>query len=94
ELGRTMAVLVTLPREGGVFALPATAIYGADSAYRIRDGRLERVRLQRVGGYRNGEWGSWSLFRGETLEAGDILLANQLPNAVEGLGVEVISLRN
>ncbi len=94
ELGRTMAVLVTLPREGGVFALPATAIYGADSAYRIRDGRLERVRLQRVGGYRNGEWGSWSLFRGKTLEAGDILLANQLPNAVEGLGVEVISLRN
>ena len=54
----------------------------------------DRVRLQRVGGYRNGEWGSWSLFRGKTLEAGDILLANQLPNAVEGLGVEVISLRN
>ena len=94
ELGRTMAVLVTLPPQESVFALPATAIYGADSAYRIRDGRLERVRLQRVGGYRNGEWGSWSLFRGEALEAGDILLANQLPNAVEGLGVEVISLRN
>ena len=94
ELGRTMAVLVTLPPQGDVFALPATAIYGADSAYRIRDDRLERVRLQRVGGYRNGEWGTWSLFRGKALEAGDILLANQLPNAVEGLGVEVISLRD
>ena len=94
ELGRTMAVLVTLPPQGGVFALPATAIYGADSAYRIRDDRLERVRLERVGGYRNGEWGSWSLFRGSALEAGDTLLANQLPNAVEGLSVEVISLRD
>ena len=94
ELGRTMAVLVTLPPQTGVFALPATAIYGADSAYRIRDDRLERVRLQRVGGYRNGEWGTWSLFRGSALEAGDTLLANQLPNAVEGLSVEVISLRD
>jgi len=94
ELGRTMAVLVTLPPQAGVFALPAAAIYGADSAYRIRDDRLERVRLQRVGGYRNGEWGSWSLFRGSGLKTGDTLLANQLPNAVEGLSVEVISLRD
>jgi hypothetical protein len=94
ELGRTMAVLVTLPPQRGVFALPATAIYGTDSAYRIRDDRLERVRLQRVGGYRNGEWGSWSLFRGNALKAGDTLLASQLPNAVEGLSVEIISLRD
>jgi len=94
ELGRTMAVLVTLPTQAGVFALPAAAIYGADSAYRISDDRLERVRLQRVGGYRNGEWGSWSLFRGSALKTGDTLLANQLPNAVEGLSVEIISLRD
>ena len=94
ELGRTMAVLVTLPPQAGVFALPATAIYGDDSAYRIRDDRLERVRLQRVGGYRNGEWGTWSLFRGSVLEAGDTLLANQLPNAVEGLSVEIISVHD
>ena len=94
ELGRTMAVLVTLPPQAGVFALPETAIYGADSAYRIRDDRLERVRLQRVGGYRNGEWGTWSLFRGSVLEAGDTLLANQLPNAVEGLSVEIISVHD
>jgi len=94
ELGRTMAVLVTLPPQAGVFALPATAIYGADSAYRIRDDRLERVRLQRVGGYRNGKWGTWSLFRGSALEGGDTLLANQLPNAVEGLSVEIISVHD
>jgi len=94
ELGRTMAVLVTLPPQAGVFALPATAIYGADSAYRIRDDRLERVRLQRVGGYRNGKWGTWSLFRGSGLKTGDTLLANQLPNAVEGLSVEIISVHD
>lgn len=94
ELGRTLAILVTLPEEPEVIALPITAIYGADAAYRISDGRLERVRLTRVGEYRNGEWGSWSLFRSEDLKPGDIVLTGQLPNAVEGLRVEVVESRD
>lgn len=94
ELGRTLAILVTLPAEEGVFALPVTAVYGADAAYRIKDSRLERVRLQRVGEYRNGEWGSWSLFRSDDLKPGDVILTGQLPNAVEGLRVEVVESRN
>ncbi|NBT29545.1 MAG: RND transporter, partial [Gammaproteobacteria bacterium] len=60
----------------------------------ISDGRLERVRLTRVGEYRNGEWGSWSLFRSEDLKPGDIVLTGQLPNAVEGLRVEVVESRD
>ncbi len=67
ELGRTLAILVTLPEEPDGNRAPRHGIYGADAAYRIGDGRLERVRLTRVGEYRNGEWGSWNLIRSEDL---------------------------
>ena len=94
ELGRTIPVLVSLPPQDGVFALPATAVYGADAVYRINNDRLARIRVERVGEYRNGQWGSWSLFRSAALKDGDEVLASQLPNAVEGLKVEIISTRD
>jgi multidrug efflux pump subunit AcrA (membrane-fusion protein) len=94
ELGRTLAVLLTLPAETNVLALPATAVYGANSAYKIEAGRLERVQLERVGEYRNGEWGTWSLFRSSDLSDKDQVLTSQLPNAIEGLRVDVVSNRN
>ena len=46
---------------------------------------------RRVGDYRNGQWGSWILFRSENLSEGDMILANQLPNAVEGLKVDILT---
>ncbi|MBR02111.1 MAG: hypothetical protein CL394_02135 [Acidiferrobacteraceae bacterium] len=94
ELGRTIPVLVSLPPQPGVFALPVTAVYGADAVYHISDDRLVRVAVEHVGEYRNGEWGSWSLFRSTALQDGDTVLASQLPNAVEGLKVEIISTRD
>jgi multidrug efflux pump subunit AcrA (membrane-fusion protein) len=94
ELGRTIPVLVSLPAQPGVFALPATAVYGADTVYHINNDRLIRVSVEHVGEYRNGEWGSWSLFRSTVLQDGDIVLTSQLPNAVEGLKIEIISTRD
>ena len=94
ELGRTIPVLVSLPPQPDVFALPATAVYGADTVYHINNDRLIRVSVEHVGEYRNGEWGSWSLFRSTALQDGDIVLTSQLPNAVEGLKIEIISTRD
>ena len=91
ELGRTVSVFVDLPEEANVFALPATAVYGANNVYRIQDNRLSMVQVERVGDYRNGQWGSWILFRSENLSDGDMILANQLPNAVEGLKVDILT---
>ena len=91
ELGRTVSVFVDLPEEANVFALPATAVYGANNVYRIQDNRLSMVQIERVGDYRNGQWGSWILFRSENLSEGDMILANQLPNAVEGLKVDILT---
>ena len=91
ELGRTVSVFVDLPEEANVFALPATAVYGANNVYRIHNNRLSMVQVERVGDYRNGQWGSWILFRGESITEGDMILANQLPNAVEGLKVDILT---
>ena len=90
ELGRTVAVFVELPVQNDVFSLPATSVYGANTVYRIENGRLVMARVKRVGEYRNGEWGSWILFRSEDLVDGDQVLANQLPNAVQGLKVKIV----
>ncbi len=90
ELGRTLAVFVELPVEPDVFSLPATAVYGTDTVYCIENGRLAMARVERVGEYRNGEWGSWILFRSNELADGDQVLVNQLPNAVQGLKVEIV----
>jgi len=91
ELGRTVSVFVDLPEEADVFALPATAVYGASNVYRIQNNRLSMVQVERVGDYRNGQWGSWILLRSENLSEGDMILANQLPNAVEGLKVDILT---
>ena len=91
ELGRTVSVFVDLPEEANVFALPATAVYGANNVYRIQDNRLSMVQIERVGDYRNGQWGSWILYRSKNLSEGDMILANQLPNAVEGLKVDILT---
>ena len=52
------------------------------------------MQLERVGEYRNGEWGTWSLFRSSDLSDKDQVLTSQLPNAIEGLRVDVVSNRN
>jgi RND family efflux transporter MFP subunit len=90
ELGRTVVMFVELPVQNDVFSLPATSVYGADTVYRIENSRLVMARVRRVGEYRNGEWGSWILFRSDDLVDGDQILANQLPNAVQGLKVEIV----
>ena len=83
-------MFVELPVEPDVFSLPATAVYGTDTVYCIENGRLAMARVERVGEYRNGEWGSWILFRSNELADGDQVLVNQLPNAVQGLKVEIV----
>jgi hypothetical protein len=87
ELGRTIALTIELPAKAQVIPLPATAIYGANTVYRVINNRLDRVAVQRVGEYDNGEQGSWVLVTGDAIKEGDAVLSHQLPGAVDGLKV-------
>ena len=87
ELGRTVSLAIKLPARPNVIALPATAIYGSETVYRVIDSRLVRARVTRIGDYENDDRGSWVLVTGDAVKDGDEVLSHQLPGAVDGLKV-------
>ena len=89
EVGRNLQLKVKLHTEANVVAIPALALYGQNRIYRIVEGRLESLAVQRVGEWTNADGTSLTLVRSSKLQNGDDILVTQLPNAVTGLLVEV-----
>ena len=90
-LGRVAALTVHLPPVDDAVAIPFEALYGADKVWLVNDQqRLEPVRVTRVGELRE-DGRTRLLVRAPELVAGARLLITQLPNAVEGLLVKVVS---
>ncbi|WP_410473786.1 efflux RND transporter periplasmic adaptor subunit [Guyparkeria sp. TX1] len=88
--GQVLTIELEMPAVEDAVAIPHSALYGNDHVYRIRDGRLERAQVERLGEYRGddttGDKGVL-LVRAPSLAAGDRLATTQLPNAVDGLRV-------
>ena len=87
QLGRTMELVLTLPTQAGVVALPHEAVYGMDRVYRIVEGRMEGMLVERVGEIRSTTGERRVLLRGPALADGARVVVTQLPNAIEGLRV-------
>lgn len=88
--GQVLTIELEMPAVEDTVAIPHSALYGNDHVYRIRDGRLERARVERLGEYRGEDTmgGKGALLvRAPSLAAGDRLATTQLPNAVDGLRV-------
>lgn len=89
-LGRFVDARLQLPVQQQVYWLPTDAVQGQDRVYRISDGRLEGLQVELLGDHqRDGRPGL--LVRSALLQPGDELLANRLPNAMQGLPVDVVS---
>lgn len=86
-LGQPLAMTLDLPPAEETLALPVAALYEGERVYRIVDGRLEAVEVERVGRGASGAAGTTVLVRSARLRDGDRLVATQLPNAVTGLKV-------
>ena len=88
--GAMVTLQLSRPAVDDVLAVPYSALHGADLIYRInRDNRLERLRIERLGEVRQQEGERWLLVRAEALNDGDQVMATHLPNAVDGLQVEI-----
>lgn len=88
-VGAFVNAVLERPAADGVYALPPTAVHGGDRIYAVRDGRLVSVRVHRVGERRDG--GSVRvLVRAAGLRAGETVMSTHLPNAIDGLAVEVV----
>lgn len=74
----------------GVVSLPFAALHGGDRIYRVVDGRLAALRVERIGEHRvAGE--PRMLLRVPGLPAGADVMVTHLPNAIDGLAVETLA---
>lgn len=92
SLGATVRVQMELPPQNDVIAVPAEAIYGNDQLFKLTDGRMEMIEVERVGerGLEDGR--TLVLVRSEQLIEQDQIVITKLSNAANGLLVKVSSV--
>ncbi len=89
-LGRFAEVyLHLLPVEQAV-ALPHEALYGRDRIYRLVDGRMAALPVERLGETLAENGTTRLLLRSPALRAGDRVIVTRLPNAMDGLRVTAV----
>ncbi|MFW5426250.1 MAG: efflux RND transporter periplasmic adaptor subunit [Methylophagaceae bacterium] len=89
-LGTFVELKLQLVQESEVAAIPFNALYELDRVYRLNDGHLEAITIDRVGEYQLGNGEKQLLIRSEQLAESDIIVSTQLPNAITGLRVEPV----
>lgn len=87
-LGTFVGLNLSLQIEHDVIRIPSNALYGLDKVYRLDNGYLEAVKVERVGEIPTAEGKSELLIRSEHLDDQDQIVSTQLPNATTGLRIE------
>jgi len=88
-LGATVRVLLSLPPEPDTIAVPAEAIYGRDRLFKLADGRMRGVIVERVGERVLPDGRSEVLVRSSDLLPGEQIIITKLSTATDGLLVQV-----
>ncbi len=88
RLGQFLTLFLTLPKQKNIVALPYEAVYGINRIYKFVDGRMQGLKIERVGEQvTNGQ--SRILVRSPKLQYGEQVIITQLPNAMDGLKVKI-----
>lgn len=90
RLGQFLTLFLSLPAQSNVVALPFEAVYGTNRIYKLADGRMQRVNIERIGEQTTADGTSHILVRSTALHLGDQVIVTQLPNAMDGLKVKVV----
>ncbi len=88
--GALLPLRLVRPAREGAIALPYEALYGSDRVYRVVDQRMQAVTVERLGERQRADGEPQLLVASDELAAGDRVVATHLPNAVNGLRVEVV----
>ncbi len=87
--GSLLAVTLARPAHPRALALPFSALHGNDRLYRVEEGRLVRLEVERLGETLGAEGERLALVTGEALADGQRIMITHLPNAMQGLRVDV-----
>ena len=89
ELGRTVAIKITLPLLPDTIAIPPQSLHGQNRVYVIEENRLVLKVVESVGSTLDHKGNKKTLIRGN-IEDGARIMTTQLANAVGGLKVKEI----
>ncbi|MDM8566890.1 HlyD family efflux transporter periplasmic adaptor subunit [Candidatus Halobeggiatoa sp. HSG11] len=89
RLGQFLTLFLTLPEQANIVALPYEAVYGIDRIYKFIDGRMQGLKIERIGEQTTVTGKSRILVRSPELNYGDQVIITQLPNAMDGLKVKI-----
>jgi len=88
RLGSTVRVVLELPPEANVIAVPGEAVYGRDRIYKLNGARMQAVPIERVGEREYSDGRTEVLVRTPELNISDRIIVTKLANAADGLLVK------
>lgn len=91
RLGQLLNLTLNLPETKEIIALPFEAVYGTNRIYKLQNDRMLGVEVERVGEKQSSTGESQILIRSPALKPGDEIITTQLPNAMDGLKVQVLA---
>jgi HlyD family secretion protein len=91
RLGSTVRVLLELPMEKNVIVVPGEAIYGSNRLYKLNDGRMQMIKIERIGERAYDDGRTKVLVRTPALNELDRIIVTKLANAADGLLVKPVS---
>lgn len=86
-LGRFVALEASLPVEPDAVVLPFESLYGTRRVYRLEEGRMRAVTVERLGEAPLPDGRRGMLVRSPALTAGSRVVITQIPRAMDGLRV-------
>ena len=88
RLGSTLSLAMQRPARKDVIAIPFSALYDNNRIYKLSNGRIEGVKVDRQGEYVDSAGRIKLLISSPKIQPGDPIVITHLPNAVNGLRVE------
>ena len=88
RLGSTVRVLLELPAENNIIAVPGEAIYGSSRLYKLNGERMQMIEIDRIGERAFSDGRTEVLVRTPQLSDSDQIIVTKLANAADGLLVQ------
>lgn len=89
RIGRLIEITLYRPAHKDSVVVPRQALYGRNRIYKIVNNRLTALPVEIIGEYRHPSDTPGLLISSSSIKAGDLIVTNHLPNAVEGMLVTV-----
>ena len=90
RIGSIVVISLIRAAQKELIKVPHQAMYGNDRLYKIVDQRLQLVKVETIGEYREQNEAQL-LIKSDKLQSGDVILSTHLPNAFSGLKVDTIA---